>query len=311
MKIEGTDMYFDDYKLDDKTLDKSLTLKKAKLAQKEPIRRFMIENGLDIDKLRPLSYLEEYLNSLEICEGCQGLYMCKQEMSGHHFVLEYNGSLTLALCECPFLSKKHHDEAYLNNFVYSNIPKSLRGLDLDNIKVDVNERSYGELYLNLLKLSQNELHKGLYISGSFGVGKTYLSIAFINTMAKKGHRVAFLKTAEFVNMMRNLLINDKEDYEKLLEAIKSCDYLVFDDFGTETLSSYSRDDLLFTILDHRMENELCTLFTSNLTLKALYDNLRFDKNMNVDNLRAARMMERVKNLALEYVLKGNNKRNKD
>ena len=60
-----------------------------------------------------------------------------------------------------------------------------------------------------------------------------------------------------------------------------------------------------------MENELCTLFTSNLTLKALYDNLRFDKNMNVDNLRAARMMERVKNLALEYVLKGNNKRNKD
>lgn len=301
---------FDSYEFDEQQYQKEQNDKRKILTKDPLISAFLQENGLKIADIEQLHFLEEYHQSLSKCQQCRGLFACKQEIIGMRRELEWNGVLTMVLGSCPYLKEKKSKEQFLHNFDHSDIPEELRMIDLNSIAVDKEDKSYSTVWINLCKIAQGQINKGLFIAGDFGVGKTYLSIAFINTMAKKGYRCSFIKTGQFVNMMRSLLISDKNEYDDLLERIKNSDYLVFDDFGTETLTSYSRDDLLFTILDYRMENKRLTVFTSNLTMKVLYENLKYDKQRNVDDLRAKRMMERVRNLALECHLGGINKRNK-
>ena len=85
-------------------------------------------------------------------------------------------------------------------------------------------------------------------------------------------------------------------------------YLFIDDIGSESVSAYSRDDLLFNILDYRMENKLCTVFTSNLSKDSLMKHYTFDKNDNSSVIRARRLLERIDILSDNFVLQGKNKR---
>ena len=108
--------------------------------------------------------------------------------------------------------------------------------------------------------------------------------------------------------MRQLIASDNEEYEKVLDNIKKVKYLFLDDIGTEQVTSYSRDDLLFNILDYRMENRLCTIFTSNLSKESLLKHYTFDKYDNASTIKAKRLLERIDILSDNYVLQGANKR---
>lgn len=47
------------------------------------------------------------------------------------------------------------------------------------------------------------------------------------------------------------------------------DLLLLDDIGAETVTNWSRDEILGTILQYRMENNLSTFITSNLNISEL------------------------------------------
>ena len=155
----------------------------------------------------------------------------------------------------------------------------------------------------------NKRNKGLSIYGDLGAGKTYMCIALANTLALNNEKVAFIKTNFFVNKMRQLIINDQNNYDMILEAIKKVPYLIVDDIGSEAVSTYSRDDLLFNILDYRMENKLITVFTSNLSKVDLLEHYTYDRN-NMNKMKAKRLLERIDILSDDYALLGNNKRRK-
>ena len=76
---------------------------------------------------------------------------------------------------------------------------------------------------------------------------------------------------------------------------------------TESVTYWSRDEILGTILQYRMEEGLTTFFTSNLDYKELETALSITKN-KVDSLKATRIMERIKNLTIEKTMVGENRR---
>ena len=76
---------------------------------------------------------------------------------------------------------------------------------------------------------------------------------------------------------------------------KKVDMLLLDDIGAETVTEWSRDEVLGTILQYRMEEGLATFFTSNLTISELEQHLAVT-NKDVDNVKARRIIERIKQL---------------
>ena len=83
--------------------------------------------------------------------------------------------------------------------------------------------------------------------------------------------------------------------ELLFNKIKKAELLLLDDIGAETVTEWGRDEVLGTILQYRMEENLPTFFTSNLTVEELSQHLS-TTSREVDLVKAKRIIERIKQL---------------
>ncbi len=83
--------------------------------------------------------------------------------------------------------------------------------------------------------------------------------------------------------------------------------LLIDDIGAENSTPWARDEILGPILQYRMEQNLTTFFTSNLSLKDLEIHLSITSS-GVDKVKSRRIIERIKYLSNEKKLVSENKR---
>lgn len=245
---------------------------------------------------------EECLSSLELCKNCTGYDTCKQAKKGEIVGLEYDGIINNRIICCKHYLFNQKLENQKSLFVYSDIPLANYDLDLKNILLDEDELK--NLFGLCYAIYEGETNKGLYIYGDLGVGKTYMCIALANSLVNKKKKVAFIKINDFVTKMSQLIREDVNRYDQMVNKIKKVDYLFIDDIGSEMVSEFSRDRLLFNILDYRMENKLCTIFTSNLDKNSLLKHFSIEQ----DSIKAKRLLERIDILSEDYCLTGMNKR---
>ena len=79
------------------------------------------------------------------------------------------------------------------------------------------------------------------------------------------------------------------------------DILLIDDIGAENNSAWARDEVLGTILQYRMDNDLSTFFTSNFTIEEL-ESVLSETSKGTDEIKARRIIERIKYLTIEEKL---------
>lgn len=271
------------------------------------IQAFLNEHKLAESILdEQFSVFKDNFESFAKCQNCPGLYACCQLKSGEKLGLDYQGFVMNRIEYCPYKLAELKHLSQTSSYRYSDIPDELYDLNMNNIAVE--SLSLKVLYKMCHDLLSGQSKRGLYIYGDMGVGKTYICIALANSLVKAGHGVAFVKCSQFVNRMRKNVVADSLAYERDLDLVKRSEFLFLDDIGSESVSSFSRDDLLFNILDYRMENHLITIFTSNMGKEDLLNHYTFDKKDRSMYLRAKRLLERIDILAADYVLKGDNLR---
>lgn len=186
------------------------------------------------------------------------------------------------------------------------LPERLHNVRLSEIEIDSGRTEILKLIGEFLaKYQKNPHQKGLYLSGDFGIGKTYILAGLANQVAKSGKQVIFLHVPTFIaGLSQHFGDNSLHDE---IKKVAECDLLILDDIGAETLSQWSRDDVLGVILQSRMDNVLPTFFSSNLDLDTLESHFAETKT-SVDQVKAARLMQRVRFLAKEVVVSGPNRR---
>ncbi|MGM9892315.1 primosomal protein DnaI [Limosilactobacillus sp.] len=197
-----------------------------------------------------------------------------------------------------------------------NMPKFIQHASLDDFYLD--EKHQTSTRVAALKAAieftnaypSDHFIPGLYLYGSFGVGKTYLLGAIANELAKKkGVATTMLHFPSFAVEMRNSIRNN--NISAKLDAVKKAPVLMLDDIGADAMSKWVRDDVLGIILEYRMQEELPTFFSSNFAMDELEKNhLAVDNQGDHEPLKAQRIMERVKFLSRELPMTGENLRSK-
>ena len=86
-----------------------------------------------------------------------------------------------------------------------------------------------------------------------------------------------MKVSNFISDMKGYIGTNSDLLKKNIENLKMADYLFLDDLGSEAVSEFVRDDILFTILDYRLENNLMTIITSNLNFEDLLKHYQYDR----------------------------------
>ncbi len=281
-----------------------------RLLKSEKIQRFMKTHSVDAAYIQKhLGRFMKWEQELSLCDGCQGLFACRQKQNGYILDLTIeDGILSNQISKCHYLIDQEKQRAHLSRFLINDMPEILIPLMLDQFELDNETYDYLMLFDKIKNWIDQPVFKGLYLYGSAGCGKTYLLSALANECAKKGRSVAFIHVPSFVSRAK-LYFDAPEEMEKLVTQAKTADVAFFDDIGAESVTAWSRDELLFPIINHRLEAKKSTWFSSNETPDTLKQHYALDQKGKLATTKAIRMIERILALADPERLVEDNRRN--
>ena len=248
------------------------------------------------------SSLEETVEELNHCSDCPGLIECKNRFNGHVLYPEKKGKqIVFAYTPCKYEKELREKEA--NRMTRDKELAMASMADID--ATDKKRLPVVKWLINFCKnYDRSTPHKGLYLHGTFGCGKTYLISAAFNELAKKRITTEIVYYPELLRDLKS----DFDLFGDTIDYLENVDLLLIDDIGAEKVTEWSRDEILGTLLQHRMNNYKTTFFTSNLTIEELEQHLIISSNID-EKVKARRIIERVKQLTEDIELIGENKRN--
>ncbi|NBD26187.1 primosomal protein DnaI [Paenibacillus glycinis] len=255
---------------------------------------------------------KEYRN----CTNCTGLDQCPNDFEGHYTELScetVGGVVQLndRKVACKKLIARQSENrirSRIRSFYIDDRALS-QGYSADEIVSKDIERmkAVGQVigYINRTK-EEGLQSEGLYLTGSFGTGKTFLMCYMLHELAKAGFTGAIVYMPEFVEDMKSLMF-EQGKLKETVDLLKDTDLLIFDDIGAENLNPWVRDHVLGSILNYRM-NRKPTFYTSNYGLDDIEQHFSFTNKDGDDLHKGQRLMDRVRPYVQLVHVTGQNKR---
>lgn len=270
-------------------------------ANKEQITREMVD--------RSMSKLYEFSTQSKGCRDCRCLEECKNIIPGYEpeLVLTAN-SIDLRYLPCRF-KRLDNERKKIESFIECmHIPKEILRASMSEVIIDTESR-----LIAVKKAKQfidhydgKQFIKGLYFHGAFGTGKTYFLGAIANGLKLKEIHSVIVYVPEFIREIKQSL-SDQTTNDKI-DKLKKAQILMFDDIGAEMMSSWVRDEVIGPILQYRMHEKLPTFFSSNFDLQELEHHFTYSQRGEEEQVKAARIIERIQFLAEPVFIDGSNKR---
>lgn len=259
----------------------------------------------DRDLLRFL----EFINQKKSCPTCLNLSNCPNMMKGYKPALQLSSgqvNVVYSLCEKGAVAEKQRQIEGLINTIHMplNIKKSTfsdfeRG-DASRDSAIIHAYNFVENF------ETGKFSKGIYLHGAFGVGKSFILGAIANQLAVKGVQSAIVHWSDFLRELKGSFGDNSSN--KKIEALREVPVLLIDDIGAESNSAWSRDDVLGTILQYRMNQGLSTCFSSNFSIEELEQHFAMTQNGSSELIKSKRIMERIKYISVEVAVSGTNRR---
>jgi DNA replication protein DnaC len=117
--------------------------------------------------------------------------------------------------------------------------------------------------------------QGFGLFGDVGTAKTHLLAAAVNYLLERKIQAVHVNTLEILEEIRSTYETDDQGKpikeiraSEIVNLIKTCEYLSLDDVGAEKSTDWVQEKF-YEILNHRYENEMPTVFSTNYTLEEL------------------------------------------
>ncbi|MFD2610866.1 primosomal protein DnaI [Paenibacillus gansuensis] len=262
-----------------------------------------------------MNRLYQYAKEYNSCSNCPGLNQCPNDMEGHYTKLTVERINGIDYINDHKVSCKK----LIAHEAQEKVRKRIRCLNMDERVLDQAYSAKDILTMDNMRLGAvqavfNYVNKtkadglqadGLYLSGSFGTGKTYLMSYLLQELSKEGFTGVFVFMPDFVEDTKRMFQDEKRLLETI-ELLKNTDLLILDDVGAENMNAWFRDHVLASILNHRMGRKP-TFYTSNHDFDGLEKHLCYTKDGNEEN-KGRRLMERIRPYVDYVKVEGENKR---
>lgn len=271
----------------------------AKILENPEIQSFIQENNFQNEQVsKSLSKFNEY-----VTEKAKFVAGQATKIAGYEPILFNNeGFADVTYRATPETLAKEAEISKKRRVKLLGMPKSFADVTWDDVLLDDANRLVAYQAVADF-IADYPKQAGIYLYGKFGVGKSFMMAAMANKLAEKGVSTTLIHYPTF--------ISDNAGFDELkwqANDIKKVEVLVLDDIGAESNNDWIRDNILQVILQYRMQENLPTFFTSNLTMAELEMRLAMTKK-GEETWPAKRVMERVRKLSTEFRLEGENRRN--
>ena len=196
--------------------------------------------------------------------------MC--EICGDRGIVQIEGT-TFKVCDCMIKRK------IINKFKDSKLSKQMLSSRFDNFNYDYYKDNLAEIK-KAVKLAQDfsdavvngQAADGLILTGRAGHGKTYLACCIANVLIRKNIATLFTVVPDLLDQIKSTYNKGEgqPDYNEkdLLDTAREVHVLILDDLGAHQYTEWAQGKL-FTILNHRINFNLPTVITTNLSLEEM------------------------------------------
>jgi len=269
-------------------------------------------NELNYDNVeRNLPKLHEFISQSTECCGCDNTEHCTNYLKGFLPTLRVvRNSIEMDYVRCEQKIREEERRDVANMIASMHMPKDVLQATIHDLSIDDESRvaiaQKAAQFVKITKETGQLPAKGFYLYGKFGVGKSFVLGALANELASIKIRSVVVFVPEFLREMKNAIgdntLNEKIDY------IKKAPVLMLDDLGAETMTAWTRDEILGTIFHYRMAEQLPTFITSNFNYEELEHHLAQSQKGDIEVVKAGRIMERIKALTVPIEMRGKNRR---
>jgi len=278
------------------------------------VQKFLKEHDDVVNKEmveRSLAKLYEYISQTSECCNCGSTEKCTNYLKGFVpklYIAQNSIDVEYERCKQKIIEDERREIESMISSMY--MPKDVLSATLKDLEIDDESRveilNYAADFVAHIKNSGELPKKGFYLYGEFGVGKSFVLGAIANELASLKVPSVLVFVPEFLRELKNS-IHDQTLQEKV-DYVKQAPVLMLDDIGAESLTSWARDEILGSILHYRMSEQLPTFITSNLDYKQLEIHLAETSRGEMDVVKAARIMERIKAVTFPIRMTGRNRR---
>lgn len=260
---------------------------------------------------RNLPKLHEFISQSPECCGCDNTEHCTNYLKGFLPTLRVvRNSIEMDYVRCEQKIREEERRDVANMIASMHMPKDVLQATIHDLSIDDESRvaiaQKAAQFVKITKETGQLPAKGFYLYGKFGVGKSFVLGALANELASIKIRSVVVFVPEFLREMKNA-IGDNTLHEKI-DYIKKAPVLMLDDLGAETMTAWTRDEILGTIFHYRMAEQLPTFITSNFNYEELEHHLAQSQKGDIEVVKAGRIMERIKALTVPIEMRGKNRR---
>lgn len=254
-----------------------------------PVGKYIIEkldlNDEDIKKNYAL--INAYIADNEPCFVCKSKKDCKHYSKGYQYNLtkDEQGFIDNCISICKFYESYYQKE---KNLVYTTFNKDnlldegQKSFLVDNIKLLGSD--FVKQIIKIIKKEQNV--------GAFLVLKdSKLRLKLIQSLANElllEHKVMIVKFTDYIKEIKKDFKNSE-----LLDMAFESEILIIDGLGSESISSWSRDEILLSILDSRLQSEKVTILCSEFDVDELNKIYRLNAN---DEAKSKQIINKIKEI---------------
>ena len=240
------------------------------------------------------------------CKFCGKLLDLKDYMALYENNYIENIATAYSRCNCDEANKiwKRYDEFIekekLKEFNLKQIEKLFQNNNLgkrqlnstfENYKINYkNKKAYENAKKYANKLINGETDKGLFITGTYGVGKTYLASCIANETIKNKNTVVFGTLIQLLDYIKDTYKDSDMSDKEYLNLYSSVDLLIIDDLGKEKPTEWVLEKL-FLIVNNRYNNYLPIVITTNYNRNQLRERLCVNKNYSMVDSIISRLYE--------------------
>ena len=196
--------------------------------------------------------------------------------------------------ECKYQRAERQKRNSLIKTLY--LPEGILDAKLESF--DTNSESRKIIYKHIteygLKKDNSTFDHGLYLYGTFAIGKTYALAVIANELSKRNVPSLLIYFPDLVLDLKGAIGTNR--FEELINMLKDIEVLMLDDLGSENMTPWLRDEIIGPIINYRMMAKKPIYFSSNLNPNDLKKHLAIDDSAS-SKLKADRILSRLTSLA--------------
>lgn len=234
--------------------------------------------------------INNYIETNKCCQKCKSMKDCLASTKGHKYGLKIDeiGYLTDYFTICDYYKDYYKRKKNLTYTTFNEndvLDENQKRFILDNPHlIGVNNIK------RIIKIQKNETISGLFIQMS----SSKLRLQLIKSLAYNllsNHEVSIIKFSDALKTIKSEF-NSKDD-TNTFKTLCDSKILIIDGLGSESITNWSRDDILLSLLDNRLQSEKITILCSEFTLDDLKKVYKLGYN---DDVKVNQLIQKIKDI---------------